>query len=90
MFNLLVLSIEGHLVEWLSELKVYPSQNIVFKKDYQYFTYIDPIVNKKRAKTGVPGEKPPDLAVKNFASHMYLEQGLNNSGERSMFKNQRS
>ena len=26
----------------------------------EYFTYIEPIVHQRWAKTGVPGEKPPD------------------------------
>ena len=47
----------------------------------EYFTYIEPVVNQKWAKTGVPGEKPPDILLQNLASHMCLEQGLNHSGE---------
>ena len=49
----------------------------------EYFTYIKLIVNQKWAKTGVPGEKPPDLPVQNLASLMYSKQGLNHSGERA-------
>ena len=40
----------------------------------EYFTYIGPIVNQRSAKTGVPGEKPPDLPVQNLASRMYPER----------------
>ena len=46
-------------------------------------TYIEPIVNQRWAKTGVPGEKSPDLPVQNLASHMCPERGSNHSGERS-------
>ena len=37
-------------------------------------TYIEPIVNQRWAKTGVPGEKPPDLPVQNLASNMCPER----------------
>ena len=47
----------------------------------EYFTHNEPIVNQSWAKTGVPGEKPPDLPVQNLASHMYPEQDWNQSGE---------
>ena len=43
-----------------------------------YCTYIEPIVNQRWAKTGVPGEKPPDVPVQNLASP---ERGSNHSGE---------
>ena len=55
----------------------------VLRPFQEYFTYIEPIVNHRLAKTGVPGEKPPDLPVQNLASHMCPERGSNNSGERS-------
>ena len=35
----------------------------------EYFTYIEPIVNQRWMQIGVLGEKPPDLAVQNLASH---------------------
>ena len=55
----------------------------VLRPFQEYFTYIEPIVNQRWARTGVPGEKPPDLQVQNLASHMYPERGSNHSGERS-------
>ena len=36
----------------------------------EYFTYIEPIVNQRWGKTGVPGEKPPDLPVQNLDVQM--------------------
>ena len=45
----------------------------------KYFTDIEAIVNQRWAKTGVPGEKTPDLPVQNLASHMYPERGSNHS-----------
>ena len=47
------------------------------------FTYIKPIVNQRWVKTGVSGEKLPNLPVQNLASHMCPERGSNHSGERS-------
>ena len=32
----------------------------VLRPFQEYFTYIEPIVHRRWAKTGVPGEKPPD------------------------------
>ena len=32
----------------------------VLRPFQEYFTYIEPIVHRKWAKTGEPGEKPPD------------------------------
>ena len=32
----------------------------VLRPFQEYFTYIEPIVHQRCAKTGVPGEKPPD------------------------------
>ena len=32
----------------------------VLRPFQEYFTYIDPIVHRRWAKTGEPGEKPPD------------------------------
>ena len=55
----------------------------VLRPFQKYFTYIEPIVNHRLAKTGVPGEKPSNLPVQNLASHMRPERGSNNSGERS-------
>ena len=49
----------------------------------EYCTYMEPIVNQRRAKAEVPGEKPPNLLVQNLASHMCPKRGLNHSGERS-------
>ena len=43
----------------------------VLRPFQEYFTYIEPIVNQRWGKTGVPGEKPPDLPVQNLASHMW-------------------
>ena len=40
--------------------------------------HIEPIFNRRWAKTEVPGEKPPDLPLQNLASHVYPS-----SGERS-------
>ena len=48
------------------------------------FTYIELIVNKRWARIGVPREKPPDLLVRNLASHMYFEQSSNHRDERSV------
>ena len=52
----------------------------VLRPFQEYFTYVEPIVNQRWAKTGVPGEKSPDLPVQNFASYMYTERGSNHSG----------
>ena len=49
----------------------------VLRPFQEYFTYIEPIVNQRWGKTGVPGEKPPDLPVQNLASHMWPERGSN-------------
>ena len=49
----------------------------VLRPFQEYFTYIKPIVNQRWGKTGVPGEKPPDLPVQNLASHMWPERGSN-------------
>ena len=49
----------------------------------EYFTYDELIINQKRAKTRVPGEKPPDLPMQNLASHMCPERSSNHSNERS-------
>ena len=32
----------------------------VLRPFQEYFTYIEPIVHRRWAKTGEPGEKPPD------------------------------
>ena len=32
----------------------------VLRPFQEYFTYIEPIVHQRWAKTGEPGEKPPD------------------------------
>ena len=42
----------------------------VLQSFQEYFTYIKPIVNQRWGKTGVPGERPPDLLVQNLVSHM--------------------
>ena len=42
----------------------------VLRPFQEYFTYIGPIVNQRWAKTGIPGEKPPDQLVRNLASHV--------------------
>ena len=39
----------------------------VLRPFQEYFTYIEPIVNQRWGKTGVPGEKPPDLPVQYLA-----------------------
>ena len=49
----------------------------------EYCSYMEPIVNQRRAKAEVPGEKLPNLLVQNLASHMCPKRGLNHSGERS-------
>ena len=49
----------------------------------EYCTYIEPVVNQRWAKTGVPREKSPDLPVQNLASHMCPDRGSNHSCERS-------
>ena len=46
----------------------------VLRPFQEHFTYIEPIVYQRWAKTGVPGEKPPGLPVKNLAYHMYAER----------------
>ena len=43
---------------------------LVLRPFQDYFTRIEPIVNQRWAKTGVPREKPPDLPLQNLASHM--------------------
>ena len=58
----------------------------VLRPFQEYFTYIEPIIKQRWAKTGVPREKPPDLPLQNLASHMYPEQGSNHSGERSRLR----
>ena len=55
----------------------------VLRPFQEYSTYIEPIINQRWAKTGVPGEKPPDLPVQNLASHMCPGRGSNHSSERS-------
>ena len=57
----------------------------VLRPFQEYFTYIEPTVNQRWAKSGVPGVKPPDLLVQNLASHIHVcrERGSNHSGERS-------
>ena len=35
-----------------------------------YFIHIELIAKQRWAKTGVPGEKPPDLPLQNLPSHM--------------------
>ena len=42
-----------------------------------YFTYFETIVNQRWAKTGVTGEKPPDLPLQNLVSQ---DLGSNHSG----------
>ena len=76
--------IQGHPVKaflksWVSTKK----KHLVLRAFQEYFPYIKPIVNQRWAKTGVPGEKPPDLPMQNLASHMYPEHGSSHSGERS-------
>ena len=61
-------------------LDVYRGRKTTIQQQQQH---IRPIVKQNRAKTGVPGERPPDLPVQNLASHMCPERGLNHSGERS-------
>ena len=55
----------------------------VLRPFQEYRTYIEPIVNQRWAKTGVFGEKQPDLPVQNLSSHMCPECGSNNTGESS-------
>ena len=56
----------------------------------KYFTYIELFINQRWAKTGVPGETPRDLQVRNFASHMYRSMARTTAMRVSMFKRQRS
>ena len=51
---------------------------LVLRPFQDYFTYFEPIVNQRWwAKTGVPGENPPDLPLQNLASHMWPDRGAN-------------
>ena len=59
------------------------NKHMGFTAFQEYWTYIESIVNQRWAKTGVPGEKPPDLPMQNLASHMCPERGSNHNGERS-------
>ena len=36
----------------------------------EYFTYVEPTVNQRSAKTGVPEEKPPDLLAQNLVPYL--------------------
>ena len=49
----------------------------------EYFTYIEPIVNQRWAKTGVPGEKPPDLPVQNKYYHETWNKHFQHYGQRT-------
>ena len=55
----------------------------VLRPFQEYFTYIEPIVNQRWAKTRVPRENLSDLSVQNLASHMCPKWGSNHSGDRS-------
>ena len=63
--------------------RIYKLKKWVLRAFQEYCTYIEPIVNQKWTKTGVPGEKQPDLPMQNLASHMCTERGSNHSDERS-------
>ena len=62
----------------------------VLRPFQEYFTYIEHIVIQRWAKTGVPGEKPPDLPVQNLASHMYTSEARTTAVRDPLFKSQRS
>ena len=49
----------------------------VLRPFQEYFTYIEPIVHRRWAKTGEPGEKPPDhpLAELSFPTYDPSEAG---------------
>ena len=55
----------------------------------EYFTSIEPKINERWKKTGVPGEKPPDLPVQNLASHMYPSEARTTAVRDSIFKGMR-
>ena len=50
-------------------LDVYRGRKTTIQQQQQQ-QHIRPIVKQNRAKTGVPGERPPDLPVQNLASHV--------------------
>ena len=56
--------------------------DLVLRSFQGYFTYFGLIINQRWAKTGVPGEKPPDVPLQNLASHMWPERGAKHGGER--------
>ena len=62
----------------------------VLRHFQEYFTYIEPIVNQSWAKTGVSGEKPPDLPVQNLAPHICPAESRTTVVGDPMFKNRRS
>ena len=66
------------------------SPSMVLRTFQEYFAYIEPIVNQRWAKTGVPEEKPPDLPVQNLASHMYPREARTTAVTDQIFKSQRS
>ena len=48
----------------------------------EYFTYIEPIVHQRWAKTREPGEiNHLTIRKQNLAFHMWPERGSNHSGE---------
>ena len=49
----------------------------VLRPFQENFSYIEPTVNQRWAKTGGPREKPPDLLVQNLASRVCPERGSN-------------
>ena len=50
----IMLTFLGNLYQWMIFLIW------VLRPFQEYFTYIEPIVHRRWAKTGEPGEKPPD------------------------------
>ena len=62
----------------------------VLRPFQEYFTYIEPIVNQRWVKTGVPREKLTDLPVQNLAFHMYPSEARTTVVRDPKFKSQRS
>ena len=48
--------------------------SLVLQSFQGYFTYFEPIVDQRWAKSGVSGEKPPNVPLQNLASHTRVVQ----------------
>ena len=58
---------------------------LVLRPFQEYFTYIEPIVHRRWAKTGEPGEKPPDHPLAELGFPTYDPSGARTTAMRTRF-----